>query len=900
LRTNGGEEHMNSATTVSIKEILVLHHSHLDMGYTHAQPVLKAMQVDYIDLALDFLEQTASWPEPSRPKWTCEVTEPVMWWLADASEDAVARFGRHLKEGRLGISGLAFNGTPLSDVATMSAQLANKRVIEERFGISIRTANIHDVNGIPWTMVDLLLDAGIELLTMAVNLHLGGVVEGRPGVFLWEGPSGRTIRVMNGAHYTMFDQLLYSWEDSIPRMEEGWAAYRARLESLGYPHDFCYLTTTCSPQLWDNAPANPFVAELIKEWNQGDAHPPIRYITPADLLERIKRIPAGLTPVRRGDWTDFWVFGIGARAHEAKLCREARRYLSTAQRINAMATRNPSARHARHRDEAMENVVLYEEHTCSHYITEPANEMARILDGIKSSFAYQAHSLAFLAMIEELDELALNEACASRLQSVAFYNPSGVEQEIQVRIPAAWRKEGRFFRANRFQAENILNGVGGDWCGPVRIAPYSHQRVAMDALTPAEKHPDLHHSVIERDLSRKSLNADFENALQFKGSARIHRIETPWYRLEFDSGKGRVLSLVDLRRDWEVFADGAEGFFDYVRERPDGLIDETRSAFFKRNLDREKMDQDNWQDWHAIRERATAVTRVEVEERVDEIRLITGFEAPGVRDLTRTIIVRANSPMIGIEVSMEKLAHAGPEAVYFTIPLRMASGWDCHFDTAGVPVALDRDQLPGSCRNWMCVDNYLSIHREGRGATLFCPDAPLVMAGDFHFGRPLAQVPRAANPKLVAWPMNNYWDTNFSRVQPGHTSFRYEFMCHGSHDAVELARHAERINHPVVWLPSAAMACESETLLRCDCDSVRILDICRDRFSEALILRLLNVSGEPVSATLEFKHAVARVERCSVQGQSLGDGARLIQANPFRVDLKPLELVHFKVEMSSS
>jgi peroxiredoxin (alkyl hydroperoxide reductase subunit C) len=43
------------------------------------------LQREYIDQALRLLAETADWPEESRPKWTCEVTAPVLKWLETAS-----------------------------------------------------------------------------------------------------------------------------------------------------------------------------------------------------------------------------------------------------------------------------------------------------------------------------------------------------------------------------------------------------------------------------------------------------------------------------------------------------------------------------------------------------------------------------------------------------------------------------------------------------------------------------------------------------------------------------------------------------------------------------------------------------------------------------------------------
>jgi alpha-mannosidase len=57
-----------------IKEILFVHHSHTDIGYTHPQPVVLELHRRFIDEALDIAERTADYPDDAKFRWTCEVT----------------------------------------------------------------------------------------------------------------------------------------------------------------------------------------------------------------------------------------------------------------------------------------------------------------------------------------------------------------------------------------------------------------------------------------------------------------------------------------------------------------------------------------------------------------------------------------------------------------------------------------------------------------------------------------------------------------------------------------------------------------------------------------------------------------------------------------------------------
>jgi alpha-mannosidase len=65
-----------------IEEILLVHHSHLDVGYTHSQPILWELQQEYLTQVVTWLEDTVSEFEAgAAPKWTCEATEPVLRWI---------------------------------------------------------------------------------------------------------------------------------------------------------------------------------------------------------------------------------------------------------------------------------------------------------------------------------------------------------------------------------------------------------------------------------------------------------------------------------------------------------------------------------------------------------------------------------------------------------------------------------------------------------------------------------------------------------------------------------------------------------------------------------------------------------------------------------------------------
>jgi hypothetical protein len=778
-----GASQEGPASSPRIEEILVLHHSHLDIGYTHTQPVVEELQREFVEQALDMMDETDDWPELSKPRWTCETTHQVMKWLEFASEESVIAFQRRLREKRIGISAFEYNTTPLSNAEQWTRQLLHTRYLRQRFGVAINTVNQHDVNGIAWPMADLMLDSGVELLIMAINNHFGGTAAERPAVFRWIAPSGREILVMNGAHYSMFDQLLHTRESSHQRMQQGLTEYLRVLARKKYRHEFLYLSTTNVPEMYDNAPPNMAVARLIRAWNDARLSPRIRYVTPELLLERIRELPRHSLPVYRGDWTDYWAFGVGSSALETSLGLRTRGNLGTIELLQAhRGSAKPPIRMTTRK--TWDNLNVYFEHTWGAAGSMNHDELETTTQWIlKAQPAYEAKELSEFLLVNELDALAGNPRQANSLDWVLLVNPTGTSLYQPVPIPDSWFQPAKHLRVTRMRNSFRQTSLSEDpQYGPVELAPYSWKKLRLRDLEPVAPHDGL--------------------------EVKAGLIATPFHHLEFTPETGRVTRLLDKQRSWEVLPDkGQYSFFEFVREYPEEL---RRTALYNRDLDREKYDLSCWQtDWKAIRQNVSGLKECKAERTATTATLVRRFEAPGVDFLEQRIKLSVLSPLIELEARFGKQDIRTPEAIYFIFPLRLQKDWKGYFNTAGVPVELDEDQLPGACRDWLPVESFAAMQAGGLGATLYCPDSPLVQLGDFHFGRKNHSIPRRENPLLLAWPLNNYFNTNFRASQPGVIRLRYGFRTHGEFEPLVAFHEGQLVAQPVQVHQSAAPGTEA-------------------------------------------------------------------------------------------
>ncbi len=839
-----------------IREILLLHHTHTDIGYTHDQPIVWELNRQYLDDALDEIERTQDWDPASRPIWTCEVTQTLRHWLSTATPRDLERLRQAAAAGRLSGCAMPYNFTPMPGTAEFLRALAALPELRQSLGLPFTVALNHDINGLPWTLVPVLLEASVEMVMMGINVYFGGFPLHRPMFFKWVGPDGRSLLAVNGEHYGNFQRYARLLENSLEAMAEGLARYTQRLETENYPHDFAYLSLT-HYSFWDNNPPYPAAFELIRRWNAEARTPAIRFVTPEQLLARVK--PLDL-PAYAGDWTDYWNFGTASSAHETRVAHGARTALAGADLLSLQ--RDPARDQALPRvtDEAYAALALWDEHTWGHYasVSQPDRDAVVAAWHLKAYPAYRANALARYVLAEQLEALAGNPRHARHTAGVLIANPTPFARTDYLRLLRGL-PDGQYDHlsstlhrvAEAAINDEALNADGRPdpaWhtalYGPFTVPAYSALRLPLAALT-------------------------LRNAEAL--TAEPGWLQSPTHRLAYDPASGALRSLVDVRTGRE-YADPASAcpLLSLVHETVDGPADSVlrgREALASQDFDAFQ-DTTFLADWPARRTLEQTVA-VQVLREPHRLGLEVRATLPGAPEITKRLWLSAHTDAIGVDISLRKADVWAPEAIYLALPLDLP-GWEAVYDTMGTPTGLDREQLPGVCRDWVTVSGYLDVHTPEAGLTLACPDMPLASAGGFNFGQRQLGLDHAGKPLLLAWLLNNYWSTNFRVSQPGLLRYHYELATHAGFDPLAAARLAAHARGPLNAHPSVTAA-QPETITLAAVEGEGVVITAVQRQPRGACVWLQNLASEPRAATLRLPQTgIASAQHCDSLGQPGG------------------------------
>lgn len=834
----------------NIKEVLVLHHSHMDVGYTTAQPILLEMQHRYIDQALELCERTEEWEPFNRFRWTCESTLPVLRWLETAQESRIERFKHFLHNGQLSVSGSYMHMTPLSSAEELARTLYPLRRLREQFGIGINTAIHHDVNGQPWSYAQLLLDAGVEFLIMGVNVHFGGVPFMRPNAFHWETPDRRKLLTFNGEHYSLFSQIADVNANDTNIMADGLSNYLRKIDANPeYPFDFIYLTATNLP-LYDNNPPDRELAALLKKWNEEERGLRISFVTPEQLYARVREHAAKL-PTYAGDWTDYWNFGSASSAKETKLNRRTKQGMKAVELLDAFGRENERS-FIEVKKEAWKQIHLYDEHTWGAHnsVSEPDQLSVEIQWMHKAHYAYQANSLTGHLLNVHLEKLAGNPLQSGEPEGLLLLNPSSVAVTHDIRVPSSFKVPGRHLGADRMRHVLMNNDVQhqGTSYGTVELPPFSWRKVLIRSLTEAEWSADI-------QVDGGKVGKEGEGPWLREVTVQEGAIDTPFHTCRFDPLTGRITSLFDKRQGWEVLDTSSPWtLFQYVQETVDPVYHQNnRSALFPRNVERGNNSLTDWvHDWKAKRQSYTRLHACHVERSANSATLILGWDAPGVERLEQRYTFFVYKPDIEMKVSFHKQDITTPEGTYFVIPLNLEA-WRSHYDTAGQLVELDAQQLPGVCRDYVTVDGSVSVYDGQHGVTMGCTDAPMVQVGNFNFCKEQQTIDKKEKPQLLAWPMNNYWDTNFRGRQPGYNEFVYTLTTFEAFNPTNVVGTSVRATSAVLATPVVeCKEAEGGQFIQIVGEGIQVFDVKPAEEGDGILVRLINVSDHKADARLRL------------------------------------------------
>ena len=174
-----------------------------------------------------------------------------------------------------------------------------------------------------------------------------------------------------------------------------------------------------------------------------------------------------------------------------------------------------------------------------------------------------------------------------------------------------------------------------------------------------------------------------------------------------------------------------------------------------------------------------------------------------IPEIRQEVVLYDGLKRIDIVNRLRKEETFEPEAAYFAFPFTVEGG-RFRFEIAGAAMAPEIDQLPGTTRDWLTVQNWVEAAGP-KGSVVWSPiEAPARPIRRHQHGEMAEPSLDFPNQTVFSYVFNNLWMTNFKAGQGGPLVFRYAFTSRpGGADPVASTRFGAEARTPFVadWLP---------------------------------------------------------------------------------------------------
>jgi len=776
-------------------EIYVLHHSHVDIGYTHVQTEVVRKHWEYFKQVIELARESANYPKGACFKWNVEVLWAVDSYLKQATPSDRRAFIDAVKKGWIGLDALYGNElTALCRSEELIRLVDYAQKLRRRYDLTINSAMITDVPGYTWGIVPVLAQSGVKYFSVGPNRgHRIGYTLSTWGdkPFYWESPSGKQniLCWLAGEGYSFF----HSGRLDSSKL----FGYLKRLGDSEYPYNMVQLRYSIGG---DNGPPDPKLSEYVKDWNEKYAYPKLVVATTSEMFDEFERRYGNIVPKARGDFTPYWEDGAGSSARETSINRDAAERLVQAETLWAML--NPAGYPDDKFYDAWRDVILYDEHTwgahCS--ISQPDSDFTKAQWKIKQAFALDAEDESRKLLG---DSLAGHRKETTTVTAVDVFNTSSWTRTDLVVLPK-----------DMISAGDLVKDPDGKSVKSQRLSTGELAFLAQDIAPFSAKRFTLQAGKVRRS-----------------GNARAQGTELSSRRivLKVDDKTGAIGSFKLKGKNIElVNRESGLGLNDYFYVAGREPSDPKRNGPVKAR----------------IKEQGPLVASLLIES-----------DAPGCNKLSREIRIIDGINRVDIINIIDKEKIYKQEGVHLAFAFNVPDGV-MRMDTPWAVVRPEADQLPGACKNYFTVQRWVDISNDDYGVTWVTVDAPLIEVGDITSdprGKTVGWLKHIEpSTTLYSYVMNNYWETNYKAGQEGPTTFRYSIKPHRRFDSGRAARFGIECSQPLIAVPVDSTAPLQRTILSVKPAGVIVTAFKPSEDGTARIVRLFNASGKPEKARLTW------------------------------------------------